>query len=65
MYDRNHEGYHDPTACMAIRNVMCLQETSRLTYQIREAYPVGISGTAEGGDNYDQRGACDQNQGWN
>lgn len=38
--DRNHEGYHDPTACLAIKRISGhLKEKGKdyhLTYEIRE-----------------------------
>lgn len=55
MYERNQEGYHDPTACRAVDHVMRLQETSRLTYRIRETCPAGASCRTEGGGSRDQR----------
>lgn len=39
--NRNHEGYHDPTACIAIRRAdrrknRVRRNTETLTYQLRE-----------------------------
>ena len=58
MHDRNHEGYHDPTACMAIRSVMRGQARAVLTYRIGEA----MKGQA-GGGRHEQRGAGGQGEG--
>ena len=54
MRDRNHEGYHDPTACMAVRNVMRGQAGAVLTYKIGEAVE------SAGGGKRDQRRTCCQ-----
>lgn len=43
MRDRNHEGYHDPTACRAVRRAgrskghhVKPYKTQHLTYQLKE-----------------------------
>ena len=58
MCDRNHEGYYDPTACIAVRNVMKGQARAVLTYRIGET-----AMKSAGGDRRDQRGACNQDKG--
>ncbi|HBA49679.1 MAG TPA: hypothetical protein DCZ91_18165 [Lachnospiraceae bacterium] len=57
MREQNHEGYHDPTACMAVRNVMRGQAGAVLTYRIREAVE------SAGGARRDKRGTCYQDKG--
>lgn len=39
MRDRNHEGYHDPTACRAVRRAdrgRGKRRNTHLTYQLKE-----------------------------
>jgi len=45
---KNYEGYHDPTACEAIRRVRKqrnrkFKNNSRLTYRIGERFKISIS----------------------
>ena len=57
MRERNHEGYHDPTACRAVSNVMRGQDGAVLTYRI------GGAVESAGGGRRDQRRTCYQDKG--